>query len=202
MQRYPLAPPPRVRTKHVESGAAGHKQRRKAENSHCTARRAHRHHAGHIESTAGLAEMREQIRQAIKQKQAVSPCKQMPLSSQREGPAWRPVSGRRKGPKSVNPYSWGSHLWGLFSGPENGHHFGAAAETRSRTAAVTRTLEIRRPFATETQYATCLGVSTASHHIRIRPAASPRAHLLCCRLLPLTPSSCQRQSEKDTETHE
>ena len=99
----PFASPPRVRTKHVESGAAGHKQRRKAENSHCAARRAHHHHAGHIESTAGLAEMREQIRQAIKQKPTVSPCKQMPLSSQREGPIWRPVSGRKTGPKSVNP---------------------------------------------------------------------------------------------------
>ena len=88
---------------------------------------------------------------------------------------------------------------GPFSGPENGPHVGAAAQTRSRTAAVIRTLEIRRPFAAEMQYATCLGISTASHHVRIRPTAASRAHMLCCRLLPLTPSSCQRQREKDTE---
>ena len=100
----------------MESGAAGHKQRRKAENSHCAARRAHHHHAGHVESTAGLASMREQMRQAIKQKPTVSPCKQMPLSSQREGPMWRPVSGRKKGPRSVSPNRWGSHPWGLLRG--------------------------------------------------------------------------------------
>jgi len=123
----------------------------------------------------------------------------MPLSSQREGPTWRPFSRRKKGPRQCEPQQLGLTPLGPFSGPENGPHFGAAAETRSRSAAVTRTLEIRRPFATEMQYATCLGVNTASHHIRIRPTASSRAHLLCCRLLPLTPSSCQRQREKDTE---
>ena len=111
----PIASPPRVRTKHVESGAAGHKQRRKAENSHCTARRARHHHAGHIESSAGLAEMREQIRQAIK-KTTGSPCKQMPLSAQREGPTWRPFSGRKKKPQKCEPQQLGFTPLGPFWG--------------------------------------------------------------------------------------
>ena len=119
----PIASPPRARTNHVESGAAGHKQRRKAENSHCTARRARHHHAGHIENSAGLAEMREQIRQAIK-KPTVSPCKQMPLSSQRDGANLASIFRTKKKAQKREPQQLGLTPLGPFSGPENGPHFG------------------------------------------------------------------------------
>ena len=36
-----------------------------------------------------------------------------PRSGHRAGPILRPFSGRKKGPKSVNRNSWGSHFWGL-----------------------------------------------------------------------------------------
>ena len=168
--------PPRITAQsageHLGSGAAGHKQRRKAENSHCAARRARHHHAGHIESTAGLAEMREQMRQAIKQQPTVSPCKQMPLSSQRDGANLASIfRTKKRGPKSVNPNSWGSHLWGLFGGPESGPHFRAAALSRWRMAAANRRLETRRALPTQMHCGIGVEIDKACHHIAIRAKA-------------------------------
>ena len=155
-----------------------------------------------METTDGVPIMTPEMRQTPLETSPLRREKKCHSEVKRRGQFCAHFPDTKKKPQKREPQQLGLTPLGPFSGPENGPHCGAAAETRSRSAAVARTLETRRPLATEMQYATCLGTNTASHHIRVRPTASFRSHLLCCRLLPLTPSSCQRQREKDTETHE
>ena len=66
-----------------------------------------------METSDGVANMTEEIRQAAPTKHPFLMNASATPKSQ-GGASFAPIFRTKKGPKSPNPNSWGSQLWGLF----------------------------------------------------------------------------------------